>query len=154
MTQLNLSHNRIENVQFLNKLPSLTSLYINNNQIKTFELEIDLKYLTIMDISFNNDLNEFDKVNKIDKMLNKVFINLNLIDYFNQMSNKMFETKKQVNIYYPYLESINLITKDNLEYLDCYLTFDFLKRNINLNLFFTNQINSFLDSCHLIDIDY
>ena len=76
--------------------------------------------------------------------MSRFFIDIQMIKYFLEIINSR-HIKLNSNL--KYYESINLITKDNLNYFDCLQTFSFLKRNIHLNLYYYNQITQFLISC-------
>ena len=81
-------------------------------------------------------------------MVRKVFLNLNQLYLFRGLINSKKRIEKRT--YFDFKESIFLITKDSLNYVDCDLTFNYLKNGIQLNLLYDFQINNFLSKCKLV----
>ena len=90
--------------------------------------------------TFKNDLTQ----------LESVWINKNMIRMFDVTKN---EKKQDSHHFAEYYKSLFLVTEDDLLDLDFYLTLDFMKRRIHLNLYFYEQIFLFLDRCGKMCID-
>ena len=66
-----------------------------------------------------------------------------------KLKNLRIVSKKSRDIF---LKSFNIIVKNDLSYVDCLVQLDFLKRNINMNLVFQFQIDSFNIKCKNIEL--
>jgi Leucine-rich repeat (LRR) protein len=169
---LDLVDNRIRNIDALRNMSEITWLYLSNNSIRDIEpikhlvklKELSLSYnkieriqplsnltnLKFLNISFNNvNLSLTNESLYRLTNLKKAFIDKKLIVLFDKMVNKNI---KKRNVY-TFLYSIFIVTEDDLDFHNCSLTLDFIKRNVHLNLYYWNQIDSFLDKCGRIDLD-
>ncbi len=145
-----LSHNQIENDTFLRNFSSLTELKLNNNSIKNVNL-IDLNKINdirTIDLSFNKiQLNQMREFFKIGPNLTTILIDLNLIELFDKVEN---ERCIKQNEFIKFYKSLFIVTKNQLDFVDCQLQLKYLKKMILLNLFYSFQIQNFLSNCKLL----
>ena len=87
-------------------------------------------------------------------MLNiqRVFVNLEIMKKIlvDKLRNERIARKTVHDIH---LKSMYIVTSDNLTYLDCFETIEYLRRGIHLNLFFNEQVNNWLEKCESLDVD-
>ncbi|CAF0723743.1 unnamed protein product [Brachionus calyciflorus] len=142
---INLSRNKIKNIEFLekNNFPNLTNLFLSRNEIVHFKIENfkNVKEISLLDISFNfiqeieflpmenlkilNLKNNYLRYLSRSSLINLVNLeqfyaannNLILIDSSSFNNNKLL---KNLNLSNNYLNKIPNISKlDKLEILDC-----------------------------------
>ena len=154
---LNLSFNKLKNMSFVSKYKKIENLYINNNELESepsllndqISILIGSNQLHEIDISFNDKINEF-KVNVIGQGLNYFQCDKVMIKNLLKLKNLRIVSKKSRDVF---LKSFNIIVKNDLSYVDCLVQLDFLKRNINMNLVFQFQIDSFINiKCKNIEL--
>ena len=150
---LKLSYNKIEDINCLANLSSIVFLYLNNNNIKNIQVLSQLDELWVLDISFNNI--SVDETNTVSfhnlATLDLAFIETKLLYLFDNVYNYLIAKQNNLNTY---IESLYLIIKDDLKYLDCQKTLMFIKRNIQLNLYYHDQIDQFLYKCYRLELDF
>ena len=125
---LSLSHNNICDIQIISNLSKLIQLRLSFNNVNS-----------IQNVSF-----ERDKINVV------VFIDKSQIFLFEKRKNHKIIKKKSK---YIFLRSLFVVIEQELEYHDCDQTLAFIKRNIHLNLFYFDQVDSFFDKCRRMDLD-
>ena len=74
-------------------------------------------------------------------------LNNDLISLFDPKRYILKVTTNKNLLLITFLESFYIITVDNLTYLNCSFTLNYLKHNINLNLFYKEQVDLFLSKC-------
>ncbi len=155
MQSLVLSENQIENVDILKGFTYLNDLFLSNNKISAeiFPFLNRFKDLEKVMISFNKNLTlkKDEKFIEIPKRLTQLYLDQDLIGMFDQPVN--FRVNKNKNKY-TFLTTLYLITENDLEFIDCDLTLDYIERNIHLNLFFDFQVSLFLEKCRFKDMEF
>ena len=145
---LDLSLNNIR--EFDSMLPRLVKhVNISHNQMTNIPNVSHLKNLFRLDISFNKRLIRFDSIENIlnSSILRQLFIDKSLIKYLNKSLNQ--RVAKIKSDHYLFLLSFHVNINDDLEYLNCQLSIDFIRRNIHLNLFYQEQLKRFLKFCNV-----
>ena len=107
-----------------------------------------------MDISFNNisvDEANADEGFQNLATLDLAFIDINSFYLFDNVYNYLIAKQNNFNTY---IFSLYLIMKDDLKYLDCRKTLMFIKRNIQLNLYYYDQIDQFNRVCFGLELDF
>ena len=54
---------------------------------------------------------------------------------------------------YRYIDSLYLITLDDPNFIDCFQTLDFIRRNIHLNLYNEEHVKFYFYACNLDDME-
>ena len=150
INKLDLSNNQLENVDFIFDCSIINEIRLNNNQIRHIQLEIlSYYYLKILDISFNPiEVRNQNLINlKIGENLMEIVLSINSIDLIQGLTNNRLIKQNEKNAFYKVLY---IVLIDKLDYFDCKIQLDFLKRNILLNLFYSYQIDYFLSFCNKI----
>lgn len=156
---LNLTNNLITNIELLSNSKNLREFDISNNLIESLSNKLinNLTNLVSIDISNNhkmmNSKSAIEPLYVFSKNLRKIFIDVNQLNMgkISNMENKqIIKYSKNMASYY---KSLYLITKDNFDYLDCNLTFKYLKKNVILNLFYQKQIDLFISKCLRLSLD-
>ena len=150
MKRLDSSFNKIADISPLNNSLSLTNLSLSHNYIGDIQIISDFIDLKQLRLSFNNITSiqnvSFERLIKLEQ----VFIDQNLIALFDKRENHDIIKKKAK---YTFLRSLFLVIEQDLEYHDCDQTLDFIQRNIHINLFYYDQIDSFFEKCRRIDLE-
>jgi Leucine-rich repeat (LRR) protein len=154
MTWLYLSSNSIRDVEPIKHLHKLKELSLSHNNIENIQPLLCLTNLERLNVSFNKiNLSLMTEgkeiINGIANKLKKAFIDKNMILVFDK---KVNNNLKKRNVY-TFLYSMFIVTEDDLEYLNCLKTIDFLKRNVHLNLYYYDQIDNFLIKCKPIELE-
>jgi Leucine-rich repeat (LRR) protein len=153
---INISFNQFENIDFIKTYSKLKHLLINNNNkisiLKSMTYFLNNKKdLFRLDLSFNK-IDSFDYSGKIDlskcELLKYVNLDVQLIGYLEEFTNVIIAKRNEA---FTFIKSLFILTKNDLNFIDCKLIFNYLKRNIHLNLFFNDQIDRFLLTCNLDD---
>jgi Leucine-rich repeat (LRR) protein len=146
---LDLSFNQIVDISPLQFLLSLYNLSLSHNNISDIQIISNFTNLIQLRLSFNNIFSvqnaSFDQLIS----LQQVFIDKPLISLFDKRENFRIDRKKAK---YIFLISLFLVIEQDLKYHDCEQTLDFIQRNIHLNLFYYDQIDSFFDKCRQMDL--
>ena len=138
----NLSSNNLQEIEAISNLIQLKELDLSNNLIMDVKALEYLNNLVILNISYNpiSLNNTFNYSYKFQK----IYINSNQKNIFNGLKNNNIE---RMNDHILFLKAMNIITIDNVNYLNCEQVIFFSKYNINFNLFFPNQIDEFHSKC-------
>jgi Leucine-rich repeat (LRR) protein len=155
--KLNLSHNLLENIDFLFEvnLNLLKYLSLNNNKIRNISRELFTTFngLTTLDISYNvfnltpvkiNKRNKFSSslVNiKIDENQLNLLIDFIRDDYFKNIKGNVI-----------FIETFYMNTINDLVSYDCFLVIDFFKKKILFNFKYDYQIEAFFDKCKYFEL--
>ena len=107
-----------------------------------------MTYLERYDVSFNRHIQLASKLNKLNDT-KFVSTDTNLIWLFYDSRNMLTCTEKAQ---YIYCESMFILTRNDLNYINCEETILFLKKNIHFNLFYFEQIDLFLSICSSMDL--
>ena len=152
-----MSSNEIEDISYLKKLTTLEVLNLENNKIMSY-LPLknnSLRSISQLHISSHNFVKEINVPNgdkrgeTIDyknlPRVRKIFFDLNQLHLFGNFVNnkKRFERAT----YYQFMESIFLVIKNNLTFIDCDLTLNFIKNRVHFNLFYDFQVENFFSEC-------
>ena len=152
---LDLSFNQIEDIKYLRKLKTMKHLNVNNNHknLTSFEIFSNSSFgrLSHLDIFTKSSISNVSNNQNIKHEnlpdINKIFIGSNQLNLFQRMINKKPYNQKYK--FSDFKESIFLILKDDLDYLDCDLTLSFLKNDVLFNLFHQFQVDNYLTKCKL-----
>jgi Leucine-rich repeat (LRR) protein len=143
LKQLFISNNKIVNIEALKHL-SLATLYLDQNEILNLtDFNLRTKNQIFSTYYHNNSL----KHSFVDNF-NQIYIFDEKVDYFSDVYN-LRRAKK-----YHLLQSVFLITTNNLYYLNCLETIDFMRRNYHLNLFYHEQAHNFFHQCEYLDLEF
>jgi hypothetical protein len=150
---LALSNNRLVDISPLKGLTKLKNLSLSQNRIEDFRLVSKFHFLEKLSISFNSI--ESTQEISFDALtdLRKVFLDKKQTHFFEKRRNNKIVERKAKNKFYKFLHALFLVTEDDLSFLDCTLTLDFMKRNIHFNLFYYEQVDWFFERCHHMDLD-
>ncbi len=145
LSLLDLNYNQIQDASVLGYLLELKFLYLSNNSIKNIDFLSNLTQLIALDLSFNSAKTNYSYNHMYN--LDHVLVNTNTINAFINFKNKRLDIYNK-----HFLDAVFIITTDDLSFLNCSLTLDFIKRNIHLNLFYNEQISNFLINCKNLDL--
>jgi internalin A len=148
---LNMSYNQLMDINFIYNCSKLKQAFVNNNNITRLSFNNFLNYIDLFrfDLSFNRISLADEKIDlSKNEFLRYFFIDICFIKHFSDFNNsiivKQYESVR-------FIKSLFILTKDNISFFDCKLTFNFIKRNIHFNLFYSHQVERFISICQLSD---
>jgi Leucine-rich repeat (LRR) protein len=154
LTRLNLSNNyisHIENGSFQN-LNKLIFLDLSFNSFKSIENNVFYGLFSLKSLYLNSFYDYMILEQSFNHLIaaSNIYLNESLL-YF--LSNKCFfinslkrKVERQINEFYFYYSSINLITNSNE--ISCELTFELIQFNIHLNIKSENDFENFYTKCY------
>ncbi len=148
LTVLDLSYNKIEDINFLFNFTAINELNMNNNLIKEIgALNFSLINHEKIDISNNDIILRNYSINHIGKHLKNIYIDANSIELFKNLKNDRIVKKNSI---YSFYKSVFIIDPNQLYFVDCKLQLAFSKRMIHFNLFYLFQVQNFFSNCNNI----
>ena len=87
----------------------------------------------------------------MNKRLERIFIDKESMKYFSKIINERTEYSKGN---YKFLKSLNIITKDDSNFIDFHVQLDYLKRNIHLNLLYYHQIERLVSLTMILEFNF
>ncbi len=144
---LSLSNNTIKDLSPLKELDGTRKLFVMINGISNLLFISKFNRLREFRIAFNN-ITLFP--NDFSESLQSVFIDKSQISLFDKMVNHRIVKKKAKQS--RFLWALFLVVEEDLEFHYCNKTLEFMKRNVLLNLFYYNQIDSFFVKCRHMDL--
>ena len=147
-----MNNNQLDNIDLLSKFTSLLSVKVNNNRISNLNPDIFILNNNLNKIDFsNNPINNRNYIEKISQRLEIVFLDKESIKYFSKTKNQRSEYSKGN---YKFIKSLNIIIKDQLEFIDFMVQIEFLRRNIHLNLYHQEQIERFIALTSILEFQF
>jgi hypothetical protein len=141
LIHLDLSFTNLIEIEFAINCISIKTFLANNNNIEDFSNLAKLNNLELIDTSFNfKDKTIYDSFSYDLTKLNKIFIDKRQVMMFFNLVNLNFKKKKADIVF---LDSINIIIKSEMKFINCSLIIYFIKRNIHFNLYNDIQVNNF-----------
>ena len=149
---LNISFNRLENIDFIMNYSKLRQILVENNNISKLNFNTlfnkNNQDLSRIDLSFNSIKTTDSKIDLSNNdFLLFFYIDTSLLNQLAEFKNIRMSTKNHA-----FIKSLYIITKNDVNFIDCKLIFSLLKRNIHLNMFYAHQIERFIKNCKLRDI--
>ena len=150
-----MEFNKINNDEFYDeKLYSLSDiLYYNRTPLYTPQINnismINFNIYQLESIDLSNNLIKSNTSHEI--LNNQIGWNLNII-YIDAKALKSIENLENNRIIrqiegYTFYKALFIVVKSELDFVDCDLQLRFSKKNFILNLFYSNQIETFLFHC-------
>ena len=143
-----LNNNQLNELIYLGNFCVLNELKVNNNNIEDINsFNISSNELQTIDISFNSF--QYTKKNnsflRIGQNLKTVFVDFNLIELFDNLKNDR-SVNRQIELF-KFHKSLFIITQNMPDFVDCKLQLKYSRNMIQLNLFYSFQIQNFLLKC-------
>jgi hypothetical protein len=152
LIELDISNNQISKIDDLKGLIILKRLNVSRNQIKNIEILSKLSQLTRVDMSFNDNLTSFFSISEMSE-IEQVFLNLEI--FKNIFDDKLINKRiAKQTIHDTHLKTLFVVTSDDLEYLECFETIDYLRRGVHLNLYYDKQVYRWIEECRPLDVDF
>ena len=139
---LDLSNNQIKEIDSLSNLKRMNYLFIFHNPISNLTLDIISPIKMQIYLSFHNSSLINDSINQFKQIY--IFGDKNDFNFSNLFNNKL--SKRSIKYY----ESSFLITLNSLYHSNCFQTIDLIKRRIHFNLFLQEQVNQFFLKCQAV----
>jgi internalin A len=149
LIRLDLSNNMIEKINVSANFTALDEFKISNNLIADINsIRFDYRKLKTIDLSFNR-IKSFNttEIKNIGKQLTTILIDADSIELFKNIKNDRILKK---NTIYTFYKSLNIITKSQLDFVDCQLQLKYLKNMIQLNMLYSFQIENIFSNCKIL----
>ena len=149
---ISLSNNQLENVDLLSKFTTLYIINLNNNKISYLNSDILHSNYNLVSFDFSrNQIKNGTFIYDLNKRLERIFIDKESMKYFSKIINERTEYSKGN---YKFLKSLNIITKDDSNFIDFHVQLDYLKRNIHLNLLYYHQIERLVSLTSILEFNF
>lgn len=163
---LSLDNNQIVNIDVLGNLTELRALFLSNNKILNIDRLQNLKKLIHLNIFHNeiyinltvfnlkttnqllSNLLNCSLTNEFVNQFKHVFIIDENMSYFKENINRKQSKNRK------FLDAVYFLTINNLYYVDCNETVNFIKRNYHLNLFYDEQVQYFFNKCSSFEFQF
>jgi hypothetical protein len=153
---LDLSKNRMEgSVSSLSSLNSISRVNLSSNRLSNIFNMTDAVWLYDIDISFN-PIMRLTRINTINiHNLKVIYIDMSQIDMVVENVEGFFNSRLvRQRGDDTFFKSLSIVTRDDRTYTNCNLTIELVRRNIQFNLFFYEQIGFFIRDCLGINFEF